>query len=107
MSLAQQAVAELNAAHEFFNRSTRNLTEEHSERRAGARHDDCGPAGCPRRADRGLVHSGRVSAEGFDVDFEKAAKEVNAYTSLAKAREWFERAMAAAKATVGRRATPS
>ena len=30
MSLAQQAVAELNAAHEFFNRSTRNLTEEHS-----------------------------------------------------------------------------
>lgn len=30
MSLVQQALAELNSAQEFFNRSTRNLTEEHS-----------------------------------------------------------------------------
>ena len=42
---------------------------------------------------------GAFRPEGFDVDFEKAAKEVNAYTSLAKARQWFERAMASAKAT--------
>ena len=30
MSLAQQAVAELKSAQEYFNRSTRGLTEEHS-----------------------------------------------------------------------------
>ena len=101
MSLAQQAVTELNAAHEFFNRSTRNLTEEHS----GAT-----PAPGMMTAAQQVAHAaqtvdwfiqGAFRAEGFDVDFEKAAKEVNAYTSLAKARDWFERAMAAAKATVG------
>lgn len=101
MSLAQQAVTELNAAHEFFNRSTRNLTEEHS----GAT-----PAPGMMTAAQQVAHAaqtvdwfiqGAFRAEGFDVDFEKAAKEVNTYTSLAKAREWFERAMAAAKATVG------
>ena len=31
MPLAQQAVAELSAVHEYFNRSTRNLTETHSK----------------------------------------------------------------------------
>ena len=30
MSLAEQAIAELSAAQEYFNRSTRNLKEEHS-----------------------------------------------------------------------------
>ena len=30
MSLATQAVRELSAAQEYFNRSTRNLKEEHS-----------------------------------------------------------------------------
>ena len=30
MSLAQQALIELKSAHEYFNRSTRNLTEDHS-----------------------------------------------------------------------------
>jgi len=43
---------------------------------------------------------GAFRSERFDVDFEKLASEVNSYTSLAKAREWFERAMASAKATI-------
>jgi uncharacterized damage-inducible protein DinB len=100
MSLAQQAVAELTAAHEFFNRSTRNLTEEHSS---------VTPAPGMMTAAQQVAHAaqtidwfiqGAFRSEGFEVDFEKLASEVNSYTSLAKAREWFERAMASAKATI-------
>jgi len=100
MPLAQQAVAELSAAHEFFNRSTRNLTEEHSS---------ISPAPGMMTAAQQVAHAaqtidwfiqGAFRPEGFDVNFEKMAQEVNGYTSLAKAREWFERAMASAKTTI-------
>jgi uncharacterized damage-inducible protein DinB len=43
---------------------------------------------------------GAFRPEGFDLDFEKHAKATAACTSLAAARDWFERAMAAAKQRV-------
>ena len=97
MSLAQQALAELSAAHEFFSRSTRNLTEAHSS---------VMPAEGMMTAAQQLAHTaqtvewfmeGAFRPEGFDLDFEKHAKATEACTSLAAARDWFERAMAAAK----------
>jgi len=97
MSLAQQAVAELNSAHEFFNRSTRNLSEAHSSLM---------PAEGMMAAAQQVAHAaqtvewfmeGAFGPGGFDVDFEAQAKVVQACTSLAAARAWFERAMAAAK----------
>jgi uncharacterized damage-inducible protein DinB len=100
MSLAQQGLAELNAAHEFFNRSTRNLTEEHST---------MAPAPGMRTAAQQVAHAaqtidwfieGAFRAEGFDTDFEAADKVIDGYTSLTVARAWFERAMADAKAAV-------
>ena len=101
MSLAQQAVAKLNSAQEYFNRSTRGLTEEHS---------GLVPAPGMMTAAQQVAHAaqtidwfiaGAFSPAGFDVDFEAHAKVVQACTSLAAAHAWFEKAVAGAKATVG------
>lgn len=101
MSLAQQAVVELDAAQEFFNRSTRNLKEEHS----GAT-----PVPGMMTAAQQVAHAaqtidwfvdGAFSPKGFDMDFEAAAKITQGYTSLAQARAWFDKAVASAKAAFG------
>lgn len=100
MSLATVGVAELESARDFFNRSTRNLTEEHS---------GLAPAPGMMTAAQQVAHAaqtidwfivGAFRPEGFDTDFEAAAKVVNGYTSLAAARAWFEKAIASAKATI-------
>jgi uncharacterized damage-inducible protein DinB len=101
MSLAQQALMELESAHEFFNRSTRNLTEAQST---------FAPAPGMMTAAQQVAHvaqtvdwflEGAFRPEGFDMDFEAQGKALAACGSLEKARAWFERAMAAAKAKVG------
>jgi len=98
MSLAQQALVELRSAHEFFNRSTRNLTEAHSA---------FVPAEGMMTVAQQVAHvahtidwfiEGAWRAEGFDTNWEEHAKIIGGYTSLAAARDWFERAVAAAAA---------
>ncbi len=100
MSLAENALIEINSAHEFFNRSTRNLTEAHAA---------FAPAPGMMTAAQQVAHAaqtvdwfmeGAFRPEGFDMDFEAHAKAVAAVTSLAEARAWFEKSIAAAKATV-------
>ncbi|MCL4849285.1 MAG: DinB family protein, partial [Acidobacteria bacterium] len=100
MSLAQQALAELSSAHEFFNRSTRHLTEAHST---------FAPAEGMMTAAQQVAHvahtidwflEGAFRPEGFDQNWEEHAKVVAGYTSLEQARAWFERAVAAAKTKV-------
>ena len=100
MSLAQQAVAELNSAQEYFDRSTRNLLEAHSS---------VVPAEGMMTAAQQVAHAaqtvewfmeGAFRPEGFDLEFEKHLAACQAVTSLAEARAWFDRAMAAAKARV-------
>ena len=44
---------------------------------------------------------GAFRPEGFNMDFEGMGKEINAFTSLAAAREWFERAIASASSALG------
>ena len=101
MSLAEQAVAELNSAQEYFNRSTRGLTEEHS---------GLMPAPGMMTAAQQVAHAaqtvewfiaGAFDAGGFDLDFDAHAKVVQECASLAEARAWLERAIAEATATVG------
>jgi uncharacterized damage-inducible protein DinB len=103
MSLAQQAVAELSAAQEYFNRSTRNLKEEHST---------LAPAEGMMTAAQQVAHvahtvdwfiEGAFRPEGFDMNWEEHAKKVNTYTSLAAARQWFDKAIANAKTVVAAR----
>ncbi|NOT43305.1 MAG: DUF664 domain-containing protein [Acidobacteria bacterium] len=101
MSLAQQALAELDSAQEYFNRSTRTLTEAQS---------GLAPAEGMMTAAQQVAHAaqtiewfveGAFRPEGFDQDWETHAKAVQAVTSLAAAREWFDRAVASAKGTLG------
>jgi uncharacterized damage-inducible protein DinB len=100
MSLAQNAVAELSAAHEYFTRSTRNLTEAHAT---------FAPAAGMMTAAQQVAHAahtiewfvqGAFRPEGFDTNWEAHAKAVNAVGSLAAARAWFDRAIESAKIAV-------
>ena len=98
MSLAQQAIAELEMARDFFNRSTRSLTEAHSS---------IAPAEGMMTAAQQVAHAAQVvdwflegafRPEGFDLDFVSQAQAIGAVTSLTAARAWFEKAIAGAKA---------
>src|SRR4051794_39221669 len=100
MPLAQQAVAELSAAAEYFNRSTRNLTEAHSTFK---------PAPDMMSAAQQVAHAaqtidwfvqGAFRPEGFDVNFEEHMKELEKCVSLEAARAWFQKAIDTAKGMV-------
>ena len=76
MSLADQAVAELESTEQFFNRSTRSLTEEHS----GVK-----PAPDVMTAAQQVAHAaqtidwfieGAFRREGFDTNFQAHAKAI-------------------------------
>ena len=97
MSLAQQAMAELTNAQEFFNRSTGSLTEAHS---------GYAPAEGMMTAAQQVAHAAQVidwfmegtfRPEGFNMDFEGHAKVFMAVDSLTAARVWFEKAVSSAK----------
>ena len=100
MSLVQETLSQIRSVHEYFNRSTRNLTEAHSA---------FVPAEGMMSAAQQVAHAahtidwfveGAWRPEGFDMNWEEHAKIVGGYTSLAAARDWFERAVAAAIAKV-------
>jgi uncharacterized damage-inducible protein DinB len=101
MTLAEQAVAELESARDFFNRSTRNLTEAHST---------YAPVAGTMTVAQQVAHAahtfdwfieGAFRPEGFDVDFEAHQRLIDGYTSLAAARAWFEKAVEDAKQVMG------
>ena len=101
MSLAQQCVGELTATKEFFNRSTRSLTEELS---------GYAPAEGLMTTAQQVAHAaqtidwfieGAFSPAGFSMDFETMGKETAKVTSLKAARAWFEKSVASASATLG------
>lgn len=92
--IKQVLKAELAAAHEYFNRSTKELTEADS---------GFAPKEGMFTAAGQIAHvaqtidwfiSGAFAADGFSMDFEGMDKEVRAYTSIAAARAWFEKAIA-------------
>ncbi len=100
MSLADQAGAELKNAEQFFNRSTSALSEEHS----GVK-----PAPGMMTTAQQVAHAaqtidwfieGAFRPAGFDTDFAAHAKALEDFTSLTAARAWFEKAVAAARATL-------
>lgn len=89
-------ISELKASREFFERSTRNLSEEDSA---------FSPAQGSMTVAQQVAHAastiewlleGAFSATGFDLDFESHAKQVASVTSLKDARAWLDRAYAAA-----------
>ncbi|MCC6162383.1 MAG: DinB family protein [Acidobacteria bacterium] len=100
MSLASHAVSEIKGAHEYFTRSSQLLTEEHA---------NLTPAPGMMTTVQQIAHAahtidwfleGAFRPEGFDLDFDKHTAAINAVSSMAAARAWFDRAFAAAIARI-------
>ncbi len=96
------ATAELKSTQEFFDRSTRCLTEEDSS---------FAPVEGTWTVAQQVAHAaqtvdwfteGAFRPEGFDMDFEKAAGDVAKVTSLQAARDWMEAAFGRAAEAFGR-----
>lgn len=92
MTQQENSIHLLKTAKEFFDRSTRPLAEEHSGFR---------PAEGMFTVAEQVAHTaqtvewfvrGVLAPQGFDLDFEKHAREVAGVKSLAEARKWMDRA---------------
>ena len=92
----QECLGAVKSMHEFFNNSTRCLTEENS--------GFCPSAGTFSAAQQ-VAHTasviewfmeGAFSPQGFKLDFEEQDKRVRAVTSLRAARAWLDKAAAGA-----------
>ena len=101
MSLAQQAVVEIESARDFFNRSTRNLTESHSQFVAAPGMMTVAAQVAHTAHTIDWFVEGAFRPEGFDMDFGEHARIAGSYQSLSEARRFFEEAVARAKQVVG------
>ena len=86
--MKERLVAELNAAIEFFNRSTGNLTEEDSTYTPVD-----GVFSTAQQVDHAAQTidwfiDGAFDPNGFDMDFEAHDRRVRGVTSLLDARTW-------------------
>ncbi len=99
----QALIAELDSAKEYFDRSTRVLTEDDSS---------FAPADGMLTAAQQVAHvaqtvewfiEGAFRPEGFDMDFESHEKKIRGYASLTTAREFLDRAFTAAKEALASR----
>ena len=91
--MKQRLLRELNEAREYFDRSTRALTEDDS---------DYAPADGTFTAAQQVAHAaqtidwfieGAFSPTGFSLEFEALDRKVREVTSLADARAWLTRAV--------------
>lgn len=94
-------IQELKSTKEFFDRSTRPLTEEDST---------FAPTQGMWSASQQVAHAaqtidwfveGAFRPEGFDLDFEAMATELNKIQSLKEARDWLDRAFDRCIQTIG------
>lgn len=101
MSLAQQAIAELESTHEFFTRSTRVLTDEHSAftPQPGMRSVAQTVAHTAQTVDWFL--EGAFRPDGFSEEWEAMEAAIQRCPSLTDARAWLDRSINQAKDVVG------
>ena len=98
--MKDQLLGQLSAMKEYFDRSTRVLTEEdstfmpHSGMYTAAQQ-----VAHAAQTVEWFMH-GAFAPEGFSMDFERMDGEVRAVTSLTAARAWWDRACASAKSAV-------
>ena len=101
--MTNHLVHELEVTREYFERSSRCLTEEDSS---------FAPVEGTMTAAQVVAHvaqtvdwflEGAFRPEGFDLDFEAHTRAIEEVASLAAAREWFERAFAQAIEAIGAR----
>jgi uncharacterized damage-inducible protein DinB len=98
--MKEQLLGQLNAAIEFFDRSTRSLDEADSS---------FAPAEGVFTAAQQVAHTaqtidwfmeGAFRAEGFEMDFEALDAKVRAITSLTEARAWLASAVNSARQAI-------
>ena len=98
--MKERLVAELDAALEFFNRSTGSLTEEDSTYT---------PVNGVFSAAQQVAHAaqtidwfigGAFDPSGFDMDFEAHERKVRGVTSLSDARAWLAKSVKNARAVI-------
>ena len=96
--MKQELLGQLNGAYEFFERSTRNLSEEDST---------FSPADGVYTTAQQVAHAaqtidwfmnGALDPKGFDMDFEAHDRQVREVTSLADARARLEKSVKNARA---------
>ena len=96
--LIHELLEELRTSQEFFERSTRCLTEEDSGfRPADGMYTVAQQVSHAARTIDWFIE-GAARPEGFDMDFERHVAEANAVTSLTAAREWLAKSFADASA---------
>lgn len=94
---SQELIAELKSSEEFFERSSRCLTEEDSDfRPAEGMYTTAHQVSHVARTIDWFVE-GASRPEGFDMDFERHVKEALAVTSLTEARAWLRKSYQAAQ----------
>lgn len=98
--MKEQLLGQLDASREYFDRSTRNLSEEDSGFAPTA--DQFTAAGQVAHVAQTIdwFIDGAFRSDGFPMDFEEMDKKVREVTSLNDARAWLTRAYDNAKATV-------
>ena len=98
--MKERLVAELDAAIEFFNRSTGSLTEEDSTYTPvdGVFSTAQQVAHAAQTIDWFI--SGAFEPNGFDMDFEAHERKVRGVTSLSDARAWLVRSVENARAVI-------
>lgn len=98
-------VVQLKAAQQYFDRSTRCLVEADSE---------FAPVDGMMTAAQQIAHvaqtvdwfiEGAFRPEGFDMNFDRLLAELNAVTSIEKARAWVEKSFAAAEEAITSRSS--
>lgn len=98
--MKEELLGELNAAKQYFDRSTGSLTEDDST---------FAPAEGAFTTAQQVAHAaqtvewfvdGAFRPGGFDMDFEAHERKVRAVTSLAEARAWMDRAISAAREAI-------
>jgi len=94
---------ELNAMQEYFDRSTRVLDESDAAYAPSEGMFTVAAVVAHVAQTIDWFVTGAFAEAGFDMDFERMDKEVRGVASLADARAWFAKSMAAAKTAVDER----
>ncbi|HEY3442591.1 MAG TPA: DinB family protein [Paludibaculum sp.] len=93
-------LGEISALAEYFDRSTKALTEADSSYAPQTGLFTVAQVVAHVAQTVDWFFAGAFAAEGFSMDFEGMDKQVRAVTSLDHARQWFARSIAKAKAAV-------
>lgn len=102
---SEQIALSVETSRDYFNRSTRSLTEANSSFAPAAGVFTAAAMMAHAAQSIDWFFNGAFAPAGFDLNFEQMDKDVRACTSLEAARVWFNAATDRAKATAAAHST--